>query len=459
MSIKSKFTISERKLFLRIFDILAVMFGIVFAASFEYFYYFNLESSQIFTWFFTLIIYLSFFTQIFEMYSLKVADDYFAIFRSIVVTAFLTTALYIFTPYISPELPLNRLQIVYLFLAIMAPLMLWRIIYIVFVFSPKYFKTLLIIGDASEVKSLLNFIKKKAATNQVVGCISTENCNEMDIEYYDLASANIEEILAEQVISEIVVAEYNANKYKHIHKQLIHLFEHGEVIISSKKFKEREAAMIPEMSFNDPFYDVMTFSSNHQNRLYLVFLRILDIVISLLGVFFMTLMLPFFIVGNAVGNRGSLFYFQTRVGAKGEKFEIIKLRTMVKDAEKNGAEWAKKNDTRVTKFGKFLRLTRLDEVPQFLNIIKGDMSLIGPRPERPEFVWDLQNKLPFYAIRHVIKPGLTGWAQVMHPYANSIEDQELKLRYDLFYIKRRNLLLDFKIIVKTITTVLFFRGQ
>ncbi|MDT0552255.1 exopolysaccharide biosynthesis polyprenyl glycosylphosphotransferase [Urechidicola vernalis] len=459
MSKKSNFTISERKFFLRIFDILAVVAGIVFAASFENFYYFNLESSQIFTWFLTLIIYLSIFSQIFEMYSLKVADDYFAIFRSIVVTAFLTTALYVFTPYISPELPLNRLQILYLFLAISSPLFLWRIIYIIFVFSPKYFKTILIIGNASEVKRVLNFVKSKATTNQVACCISSEDCEEMVMDCYDLATANIEEILEGKVISEIVVADYDTKKHKQVHTQLIHLFEQGEVIISAKKFKEREAAMMPEMSFNDPFYDVMTFSSNHQNRMYLVFLRIFDIVVSLIGVFFMSLMLPFFIIGNVLGNRGRLFYYQIRVGAKGERFEIIKLRTMVKNAEKNGAEWAKRNDVRVTKFGKFLRLTRLDEVPQFLNILKGEMSLIGPRPERPEFVWDLQNKLPFYAIRHVIKPGLTGWAQVMHPYASSIEDQELKLRYDLYYIKERNLLLDFKIIVKTITTVLFFRGQ
>lgn len=459
MSKKSNFTISERKLFLRIFDILVVVFGIVFAASFDNFYYFNLESTHILTWFITLIIYLSFFTQIFEMYSLKVADDYFSIFRSITVTAFATTTLYIFTPFISPELPLNRLQIVYLFLAIACPLILWRVVYIVFVFSPKYFKTILIIGDASEIPGILNFIKKKAATNKVVACISSEDCTEEEMDYYDLKYSNIENVIDKHAISEIVVSKYDTDKYLNIHKQLIQLFEQGEAIISSKKFKEREAAMMPEMNLDDAFYDVMTFSSNHQNRMYLVFLRILDVVVSLIGILFLTLMLPFFLIGNLIGNRGSLFYSQTRVGEKGEKFEIVKLRTMVKDAEMNGAEWAKKNDRRVTKFGKILRLTRLDEVPQFFNILKGDMSLIGPRPERPEFVSELEDQLPFYAIRHVIKPGLTGWAQVMHPYASSLEDQDIKMRYDLYYIKERNLLLDFKILVKTITTVLFLRGQ
>ena len=131
---------------------------------------------------------------------------------------------------------------------------------------------------------------------------------------------------------------------------------------------------------------------------------------------------------------------------------------MVPDAEKNGAEWATKNDKRITKFGKFLRNTRLDEVPQFINIFKGEMSIIGPRPERPEFVTELSENYQFYTIRNVIKPGLTGWAQVEYPYASTKEEQYIKLRYDLYYIKERNLLLDFKIIIKTISTVLFYRG-
>lgn len=193
--------------------------------------------------------------------------------------------------------------------------------------------------------------------------------------------------------------------------------------------------------------------------MYLVTTRTFDILVSLIGVLFLTLMLPLILLGNVVANRGKLFYFQDRVGMKGEIFNILKLRTMVKNAEVDGAVWAKKEDHRVTKFGALLRKTRLDEAPQFINILRGDMGLIGPRPERPEFVEELEEKLPYYAIRHVIKPGLTGWAQVMFPYANTVEEQKMKLRYDLFYIKERGLFLDFKIFIKTINTVLFFKGQ
>jgi len=125
---------------------------------------------------------------------------------------------------------------------------------------------------------------------------------------------------------------------------------------------------------------------------------------------------------------------------------------------KTDAVWAHSDDSRVTPFGKVLRSMRIDELPQFYNILRGQMALIGPRPERPEFVTKISKKIPLFEIRHVIKPGLTGWAQVMYPYASSIEEQHKKLRFDLFYIKNRDFYLDFKIIIKTISTVLFFRG-
>jgi lipopolysaccharide/colanic/teichoic acid biosynthesis glycosyltransferase len=184
----------------------------------------------------------------------------------------------------------------------------------------------------------------------------------------------------------------------------------------------------------------------------------MDVFFSLFGILFFILLIPFVLVGNLFANKGSLLYTQKRVGKKGKIFRIIKFRTMVANAEENGAEWAQKNDTRVTVFGRILRKSRVDEIPQFVNVLKGEMSLIGPRPERPEFVTMLEKELPFYAIRHVVKPGLTGWAQVMYPYAHSVDDQHKKLMYDLYYIKERNLLMDLKIVIKTISTILFFRG-
>lgn len=132
---------------------------------------------------------------------------------------------------------------------------------------------------------------------------------------------------------------------------------------------------------------------------------------------------------------------------------------MVQDAEKNGAVFATVGDARITPFGKFLRKTRLDELPQFINVLKGEMAIIGPRPERPVFVTEISAIIPLYQTRHVIKPGLTGWAQVNYSYGSNLEDSLMKLRYDLYYIKHRSLFLDINIVLKTMSTILFFRGQ
>lgn len=154
-----------------------------------------------------------------------------------------------------------------------------------------------------------------------------------------------------------------------------------------------------------------------------------------------------------------MFYTQERVGKHGKIFQIYKFRTMIENSETNGAVFATSNDKRITPFGKFMRKARIDELPQFINVLKGDMAIIGPRPERPFFVKEIADIMPFYETRHVIKPGLTGWAQVNYSYGESIEESLIKLQYDLYYIKHRSIFLDLSITFKTITTVLFYRGQ
>lgn len=152
---------------------------------------------------------------------------------------------------------------------------------------------------------------------------------------------------------------------------------------------------------------------------------------------------------------GPVFYIQERVGKNKRLFRLIKFRSMVQSAEKNGAVWAAESDPRVTKIGSFLRKTHLDEVPQMLNIIQGDISLAGPRPERTEFVRDLEKKIPHYNIRHIIKPGFTGWAQVNFRYARTPMDTYTKFQYDLYYLKNRSIVLDVAILLKTLN--LFFK--
>src|SRR5690554_2507213 len=154
-----------------------------------------------------------------------------------------------------------------------------------------------------------------------------------------------------------------------------------------------------------------------------------------------------------------ILYSQTRVGMLGKEFRIYKFRSMRQDAEKDGqARWASANDNRVTRVGAFIRNTRLDELPQIYNVIKGEMSIVGPRPERPEFVTELKEKIPFYDTRHYVKPGLMGWAQLKYPYGASVEDARGKLEYDLYYSKNHSLLMDFLIMIQTVEVILLGKG-
>src|SRR5205809_2338739 len=154
-----------------------------------------------------------------------------------------------------------------------------------------------------------------------------------------------------------------------------------------------------------------------------------------------------------------ILYRQKRVGESGQVFEIFKFRSMRVDAEKDGvARWAKKNDDRITRVGKFVRSTRVDELPQLINVLRGDMSFVGPRPERPPFVHELSRKVPFYASRHSVKPGITGWAQVRYPYGASVDDAVQKLQFDLYYVKNNSLFLDLVILLQTAQVVLFGKG-
>ncbi len=156
---------------------------------------------------------------------------------------------------------------------------------------------------------------------------------------------------------------------------------------------------------------------------------------------------------------GSVFYTQIRTGLEGKPFRVYKFRSMYQDAEKRGAQWANERDPRITRVGRWLRLTRIDELPQILNILRGEMSLIGPRPERPEFDLKLRQEIPYYDLRYLVKPGITGWAQVMYPYGASVEDAYEKLAYDLYYIKNYSLWLDLAIVFKTIRVVLLGKGR
>ena len=195
------------------------------------------------------------------------------------------------------------------------------------------------------------------------------------------------------------------------------------------------------------------------SRFHLVYKRSASIVVSIFGLLLSLPLLPFIILAIKLTSPGAALYRQKRVGREGVVFYCYKFRTMRADAEADtGATWALDDDPRITRVGKFLRMARLDEIPQLWNVLKGDMSLVGPRPERPEFTEYLSREIPYYQLRQTVRPGITGWAQIRYKYASSLEDAREKLRYDLFYIKNMSVGLDLLVFFQTVKVILFSQG-
>ncbi|MCO4783725.1 MAG: sugar transferase [Candidatus Cloacimonetes bacterium] len=218
---------------------------------------------------------------------------------------------------------------------------------------------------------------------------------------------------------------------------------------------ERISGRVPVMHVNNVWHDFYV-SLKHKEPYWLY--RLYNIALACFFTIVFLPVLPFVALAVKLTSKGPVLYSQKRVGKKEKLFTLYKFRSMRIDAEKFGAQWATENDPRLTPIGKFLRKSRLDELPQLINVFRGEMNFVGPRPERPEFVKDLNTEIPFYRSRHQVAPGLTGWAQVMMGYVNSVDGTLKKLQYDLYYIKNRNVFLDLLILIKTVHVVITRRG-
>lgn len=233
----------------------------------------------------------------------------------------------------------------------------------------------------------------------------------------------------------------------------------GVEIVELVTFLERETGKV-RLDILNPSW--MIFSEGfRQGRVHTSLERVFDVIASLtlLLVAAPLMLLTMIAIKVTEGPRASIFYRQVRVGQYGKPFKLLKFRSMREDAERDGkAQWAKKNDARVTRIGGFIRTTRIDELPQIINVLRGEMSFVGPRPERPEFVEQLNERIPYYRERHSIKPGITGWAQLCYPYGSSELDAIEKLQYDLFYVKNHSLLFYLAILVQTVEVIVWRKG-
>jgi sugar transferase (PEP-CTERM system associated) len=235
-------------------------------------------------------------------------------------------------------------------------------------------------------------------------------------------------------------------------EELLDLRMKGVKVEEATSWLEKISGKIEVENLNPSW---LVFSEGFRRSPMFVFVRrVLSIFISLIGLLLTLPLLPFIMLAVRLDSKGPVFYTQTRVGKGGKLFKVVKFRTMRQDAESGtGAQWA-----RVTRVGKFLRTSRLDEIPQLWCVLKGDMAFVGPRPERPEFIEELSKKIPYYGVRHMVRPGVTGWAQVKYKYGSTIEDAREKLQYDLFYIKNASIGLDLLIMFQTVKIVLLGRG-
>ncbi|MEN8816444.1 MAG: sugar transferase [Nonlabens sp.] len=452
---------SERKILLRIIDVVVVLGALdLVGVVFDYDYFIIHDQRR--TSSIVLSVYLLFFATVFELYNLHRASRIMSTLRSAVTTGSVTCLVYLLTPFLTPVLPEKRIQILYFYLAVTLSLLLWRAIYIKFFASSKFNKKIILIADACDASLIKQSLQDADPNYKIIGFINTdpalESNDHLDIKQFSINDA--QKLFQNRSITEVVVASNQSEGItSNLYRWLIELVEDGHSVREYTQVYEEMTDRVPVQYVGKDFYKYFPFARNNQNRLYLVYHRLFDLVTSIIGLLVCLLIIPFVVLGNFLGNKGSLFYSQERVGVNRKVFKIIKFRTMVKDAEKSGAQFAMENDVRVTKFGKFLRATRIDEFPQFWNILKGDMSVIGPRPEREVFVEQLSEKIPFYETRHVVKPGLTGWAQVKTRYGVTEGDHLRKLQYDLYYIKKRSVFLDIRIIIKTLSTVIFLKGQ
>ena len=261
--------------------------------------------------------------------------------------------------------------------------------------------------------------------------------------------------------SEVIVAIQESSRMRpETFAQIVVCRELGIPVTKMANLYEALTHRVPVEHAGRDLDAVMPLKRPLHHRIFLIFKRVFDLLCAVPGALLMLSFCPLIWLAQLLTkDRGPLFYSQIRVGLGGKLFEIVKFRSMRVNAEQAGAQWASANDSRITPLGNFLRKSRIDELPQFWNVLKGEMSMVGPRPERPEFTSLLGREIPYYPARHAVKPGLTGWAQVMYRYGASIDDALIKLRYDLYYIKHQSVALDVACLLKTFAVLVGLKGR
>jgi exopolysaccharide biosynthesis polyprenyl glycosylphosphotransferase len=398
-----------------------------------------------------------------ELYDVRKAGRIKDVIQGILFALFVSGGLYLLLFFISSPNTLPRRGVAGFLIAAALLTFLWRIIYIKVFTAPVFLRRVLIVGAGRAGSNLSAVIKGIWPPPYfLVGFIDDDPkkigtaLNELPILG---GSAQLLEIIKKDSITDLIFSISGEMKSE-MSKAILAAEESGVVVTTMPVVYEELLGRVPINLLQDDWILRTFLDESHSSGSYEILKRIMDIFFGLTGLIVTIILFPFISFLIVLDSGFPILFIQKRLGKSGKPFNLYKFRTMAQDAEKDGiARLAVENDERVTRIGRFLRKSRMDEFPQFFNLIRGDVSMVGPRAERPELVEKMQKKIPFYRARLFVKPGVTGWAQVNYHYASNLEETAVKLEYDLYYIKHRNLLLDVTIIIRTVATVLRYLGQ
>jgi len=373
-----------------------------------------------------------------DFYEIPPLKKVFDFFRNLLIFIFLAGALGVIYFYLRPEALIAPKTILISDLLIFSLFLCgWRYIFSRILKLQNFREKIVMVGSPAELKDLSPDLLNQNGYELVASFNSNS-----DFEFLKL-----KETIEKEKVNSIVLG-FNFYKDEQRVQQIFQNLPLKLNYISLDNFYENLTKKVPIEMIDEVWF--LENLSRSEKRTEEILKRGLDVFFSVIGLLVTVIFFPFIALAIKIDSPGSIFYTQKRVGKDGKVFTLYKFRTMKASAEKEGPQWAAPNDPRITSVGNILRPIYLDELPQFFNIFKGDISFVGPRPERPEFVAQLKKEIPYYEIRHLVKPGFTGWAQINYHYGASVEEAKEKLKYELYYIKNRSFFLDLSIVLKTI---------
>jgi len=399
-----------------------------------------------------------------EIYDLHRAASWNRTVRAVLVAALVGALAYLLIYFFSDEPGrINRRAVAVFIILVTILTLFWRWIYIRLYTSQGNLRRVLVVGAGGNGRTLAEIYKtiNPPPFNLVAYIDDDPEKIGREVEGFRIlaGSDKLLRLIDELNITEIIMA-ITGEMQGETFQTLLDAQEGGTEIIRMATLYEELLGRVPVHHLESDWVIRSFVDEARSSSFYDFGQRLIDIIGSLVGLAILLVLLPFLAIAIALDSGLPIFYRQERLGRGGREFQIIKFRTMRQDAEKEGQpQMAGENDPRITRVGNFMRATRLDELPQFWNVLSGEMSIVGPRAERAQWVATFQKEIPFYRARLLVKPGITGWAQINYGYASTVEDTSVKLDYDLYYIKHRSILMNLVIILRTVTTVLSRKGR